>query len=921
MDANINNIKVEWFDQIMICANQDDPIGILDALPICKNKFEKWQIIKKQIVDIKYSMIQTPYHKEILMQHLLWSAKNCIKWANKFEIPEWVVFICGFLHDLGKPFCIRTFGKPGKKPIQIFKGHAQIGCYLFNEFINIPQPWFDIIKWTIDNHMCCCAFDVTPNGKIMAQKYKNHLYLTAPHTHINLCINLLSLLFASDNMGRLSDKQPSEKEALNHSFEFRDTLLASIPKSDMICVSELCKTLKINNSKIIVELFGLSSSGKSWMANYIKEKLSSEYKIIHVERDEALKRVATDLKIPTDIYIDMYSSVQDYPDGKIMVQNRWVQMLNDALEDPDAKIVIIDSVQCMFYSWKYTVDALTEEAKSTYATTFKIGFYLFPQHQIRNLDNSYIPKIAKLPSYPAPQIEFPDVNTETGKDNQYCVDVGTGNITFAVSIIHRFLDPVLIPTVPPQISMMQLINKYSGLDAAISALESPYIHKYTEYENKEFDISVYTLEYQDGFQTFTAESRDYRGTSVLIVKEKEEKEKYYLLRGTLPVIPDTIMPERDPHIMQYFDSKAWEKYASHKMDWKPHIPNRETTIIALPKYDGSMCNIVFISKLDPIYSIFDSIAPDIKKDARYTNIIENTPLGYFIVGSKGRVFAKDPVQTKILSVIEASYGSLKKFIDKLTTFIIKNHYTNNCITFHFEAIIDIPTPELTVFYEKKWLPFYGFTWWKNDDNYAIHVYKLPYLHMNDYTGIEHIAPIYKFDNWTDYFTFREENYQKLLKGDKEIEPEGYVLWLSDGEKEYPIKDKYPFYYMAHKPNSVRYYEEAKEFEKNPEYALLRERLAKFRAKPSIASLCMDLLKTWIKTIPSLIEIGNTKKHWAIYWKSHINDVDEASNMIREVVAPHYPKLKINLFNIIMKLYDQFQAGQVTPELILKHFED
>ena len=113
---------------------------------------------------------------------------------------------------------------------------------------------------------------------------------------------------------------------------------------------------------------------------------------------------------------------------------------------------------------------------------------------------------------------------------------------------------------------------------------------------------------------------------------------------------------------------------------------------------------------------------------------------------------------------------------------------------------------------------------------------------------------------------------------------------------------------------------ALEMTSNPKYKLICQRLAKFRAKPSIA----DLLDSSVEDINKIFEHINTtynnltqkqtknilKRDWALYWKdsSNISMVLEYFSNIKLKIAEHYDQYKIidltkAIFGLIMKLFD------------------
>lgn len=831
----------------------------------CKNHNEVLNLLNlsddlcSTINECNNNYISTKHHNEDILTHLFDCATNCKRLANKFNVPEEVAFLTGFLHDIGKPFTEKILSKHS-----IFQGHAQIGTYIVQQLLinHFPDNYKDAVLWTIDNHMCACAHQA-PWKTI--DDFSDLLLLTLPKDDKQLSINLSCLLYVADSISRKTTDLIDEDECLNHSIKLRDLLLNKINNNTNL-VQNICYQKKINNKKIILILYGLSGSGKSSISKQLYQAFQNQFIISYNERDSCYYEIANDLNYDTTnkTYLDLYNYIQEY--DKSLVQKHWISKLNDSLEDMSNQIIIIDSVQPLFPAWTKTIDALNEDAKSIYNETFKIGIFLFPQHQLGHKFNSKIGEHSKLPNQ---SIWYPNINLEIGEYKGNQLDIATGFTNNVINIITKFMDKNIILEIPEQLSFLQLINKYNGLKEAIKTFPNNLITLSTEFENQ--NIQIIAICYEDGFQIFTGETRDYRGEVLLFDKINKI---YHLLRGSLPVFPDYSSIDKDPLTLPYLDDTKINKF------------------IVTYKYDGSLFNLTFISKLSNIYPMI-SILKSVKDFNLYE--IEN---GLLIFGSKGRFYAKksNAVNQRIMNAIRGSYSSIDKFLLEITNFINQNNYQDKNITFHFEAIDMIPTAELTVYYGKAWCPFFGYTIF--DDHYK--KFNLP---SNSKYDLLNTTPMIEFNNWSSILTYFNENYDKLIAGDMDLEPEGYVVHIFDNEtdKWFPIKLKYKFYYIAHKPNSLRNKETAKQIEKSDDYKLLRQRLAKFRDIPKLRNLIKDQLKEILNELNFNQKLDD-KKTYAVYWNNRKSELENYNQELYETYYMYYPSIKINLLSIIMKLY-------------------
>lgn len=787
----------------------------------------------------------TKYHRESLYEHLIRCAENCKRLALQFDVPEDLAYNIGLLHDIGKPFTRCQH----KKNIS-YLGHAQIGSYLISRLLIENK---DILTFTTNNHMCCCSHQ---KGLEILTQFKSLLLLTLPEENKELCIRALALLFAADMLSRDCDNPNNEEEVLEYSKDFIRRMQI---ENNAEMIRKICIQKKSSNEKVIILPLGTSGCGKSTFSRSIPNATI-------IERDQCYYQVATENGFPGGNYQETYKFVGELEKGKELVQKLFIKRISDELEDPEVKVVIIDTMQTLFgNAWKGTLEQLPEDAKAAYSSALKIGVYLFPQNEF---DASFEPKTGQYSKYPDQKINFPKVNLETGIWEPMEIDIGTGDTSIVPTIIQRYLSETIVPTIPMQGPVLkmgytpyQIINEFP-----------PGIVNVTEEFNNQY-YKIVTLNYLDGFQIFTGPTRDYRGESFALNKESNE---WHLIRGSLPVFPDFSRIEKDPGCYPYLED-VWNFHP----EWKKHVTfKKDFKLVITPKYDGSLFNLTFI--------------PDPEFDGIYCE--RRCKYGKLFFGSKGRFIAKDPVKTRINNAVIASYGSIEGFVDLIDLFLEKNQLQNKRVTFHFEAIDAIPTPELTVFYGKAWCPFIGYTVFDN------HTKKFILPEPNDF-----ITQINQFNDWKEVMNYFETNYQKLIDGDQVIEPEGYVLHILDGDTWFPIKLKYEFYYIAHKPDSKNNKEKAKAIAENPKFELLRSRLAKFRNRAPVEELIGSQVQEFINEM-TINSRECEKKEWAIHWNKRKNELDSFGELIEKIVIEHHEylkdKIRGKIFNVLMKMHNE-----------------
>jgi putative nucleotidyltransferase with HDIG domain len=792
------------------------------------------------------TFVPTKHHRELPEQHLLECARHCERLADQFDVPKDLAYDLGLYHDIGKPFVEKQIKKNFS-----YVGHAQMGSYLISR---MEHPYKEVLMFVVNHHMCCCSHQ---RGLGTLTCFKSLLSITLPDKDPELCIRALALLFVADMLARISDDTFEEQTLISYSKEFIHRMLPL--ESNQEAIRKICIQKQSSNDKVVILPLGTSGCGKSTFSKNIPQA-------VIIERDQCYFDVAAEESI-TGTYKEVYKAVSELPDGKTRVQKLFVKRIANTLEDPSVKIIIIDTMQTLFpHAWKFALESLPEDARAAYASSLKIGVYLFPQNQ---LGAQFEPKTGHYSRYPDSFIQFPRVNLETGVWNPMEIDFGTGDTESVSRICKRYLNEIIVPECPPQGPSLKM-----GLTPNLTVAQFPpgIVNITQEYENQ--DWLVETLNYMDGFQLFTGPTRDYRGETFAYNKTSKT---YHLLRGSLPVFPDFCSIEKDPGCYPYLKD-VW----TFRPEWEKHIPfDQDFQLKVTPKFDGSLFNLTFIPG-----DQFPGIDPT--RTCRHGNVF---------YGSKGRFLAREPVMTRIRNAIEGSYGSNEVFLRKVETFLEKKNLTGSRVTLHFEAIDAIPTPELTVYYGRAWCPLFGYTVFTD-------TCKSFFLPNPD--DMDCVTPVINFRSWAEVLEYSSKNHERLLEGDESIEPEGYVVHIFGKDGIWlPVKLKYEFYYIAHKPDSKHNREKAKAISEDPKYEKLRNRLAKFRNAIPVETLIGEDVRQFLLKIPAETLTWD-RKHWALFWIERKQELGEFGEKLETLVTAHMSymkgKLATRVFDVLMKMF-------------------
>lgn len=933
---NMSNIKVkqEEVKQEFYCFIKN----IMNNYPLLYSGF-----CKECVTSVK-----TKNHNETYGVHLLATGKIAeyfggifydtnINILSKIIDKEDFKILCmetGYLHDIGKPF-VRHEMK--KRPMYI--GHSQVGSCILN-YILINKYKHEM-EWVINNHMCNCTHMRPIEESI--KKIASHMIISlSDETNHILAFALLSVISYSDQLGRLSvDKIDSELASI-HSNNLFNKLLEE--------EKNLYKLNNLNfNGKIICILFGLAGSSKTFICNKIISTFSDKYDIVHIERDASLYKVY-EKHIGSTVdkkYIDIYHSI--YKDNseisKHVVQKQWEQDLEDGLTTPFSKgckegqIILIDSVQPLYqYQWRLIIDSLrkhSEEAYAIYCNTTKIGYYGIPVHLIDISKETKIGKLSYLPNN-SKDLFYPSVETETG--NTSFISYGMGTFAQLNSYIKKYLElqKNKLSVIDPYLCQENLEVILNRIIKDFNLTELQYIYsKFVKLYLKNINFIKYRIEYEynniqmltflydNGFETFNGITRDYRGEGFLFCKIPYPK--FICIRPSLQVFPEMINIYKDekvfPYILPIWDNiKCLQNslYSKIKENIKEGIPLQ---IYLTSKYDGFMFNMTFIPDNLEVYEIFIELLKGIKQN--YNDISHSVfkyKNGIFLFGSKRKILVKN---TSINNSILGSYNSIEEFLDISCEYIYTLKEKDSIVTLHFESIDNIQNPELTVYYGKASCPFIGVTIF----NQITHKksFKLPL----ECTKFKDVANIIDCKNkWSNVIDIYNSNYKELLKGNIDIEPEGYVIHILTKNEENEdnwihIKYKYDIYYAGYKPNSKHNKELSLELSSNDEYKILRQRLKKFKDKPSVENLLnknIDKINSikdilYDKTCNNFFDSNIIKKEWIIFWSKNKQLFFNIFNDLKLDLSEYYISFKDiiiekEIFRFIVKIYEYKETKDI-----------
>lgn len=895
------------------CVNLEDPAleGVVDPLIRIGTWFARHPEMASLLQHDHEHHVATSWHCERLVVHLLATGMNAYLLARRQEQSELICRVCfyaGFFHDIGKPLA-----RVGRGKACFYTGHAQLGTQLLTTLLpeidlSIGRAVWHDMAWVCNHHMCCysqqrmhCQGNYGHGDSDTTSLTSALVRLTCPTDHQ---LYLLSVVSEADQASRISDRVEPLRS------------LGPLPERGEDAIQVLCTARRITNQDVIVVMLGPSGSGKSTTAAHLKMLCQDHaWSYLHVERDMSLRTVyQTLMGHDSDVpYLTMYQAVSDYVSpsgeaGRALVQKHWITELSDALESK-ATVTIIDTVQTLYTPWQQTLSALSEEAQYRWHQTLKVAYYGLPLHW---QGITYTPKTGSYATYPltSPSASFPLLTMEKNEHDPTHLDYGSGSLAMVTRVMTTWLTGngsgrTFIPICEQQRSALACVRALAVHEDPVVALcqQFPKGIVYTQTEMSVPDTTtsdtrynVRKLLYLDGQQIFTGPTRDYRGEMLLETRRPGEPPTYDYLRPSMPIFPDWVTIDRDTETQHRLTSPA---------------PSQG--YVACPKYDGSMFNLLVVPKSHSLSHVITCLSQQAPQGSYY-----DRPDAHYVLGSKATCFCKDPVLKRIHKAIPGSYASIEVFLDHVRRFLDQNGFDRFLVTLHFEAIDQTPTPELTVQYTSNQCVFLGLTYVDMEDT--------KYFRVPSQLMIESLVTVSctRLDTWDEVETYMEDQYQELLQGSMHVEPEGYVVHvLVDGQWITAVKYKYRLYYAAHKPESRLQREYAEKLQLDSTFALVRERLVRFRTVTPLAELLRDTfdqLKEWAQTSSTLSL--SVKEYYLSLQSDEVKQrMTRLGDEITSVTALHYPGLRPrpNILGWLMKIYKDRTHDSVTDDSILSYF--
>ncbi len=873
----------------------------------CMFLLKKNEKIYSQVIFESQNSLKTKYHKENLLTHLFCVGTFSYIIADLFDIDKNYAFKLGFFHDIGKPWAKKIIVNKNKT-INNYNAHPQIGEHIC-KYLGLDKE----IIWCTSHHMCSCShhrnynknYELSIDYQLLSFDY-NEL----DKKNITKYINSLACLMLADDLGRLGDTPVNFNDLYGNVIFWKELVFKEkinthnfIKKS----VESICK-LHPDNS-IIINMYGHSGFGKSTCTKILYDKLTKLGISCEIaERDPCYYKVYSDvtgiplesLEYSVPLYQEIYKFITDN-ELKIKVQNEWINRLNQIL-DSDSKVKIIDSVQLMYPgAWESTITSLSEDAKSTYHSSLKLGYYGFPQSI---LEREYIPKTGSyeiIPREPNDSFTWPTLNSELSEDKHFSpnnIDISYGTISPIINTItnYKTYSKIIVPNVQPHILTLINNSEYeftspNDIIDYITKLFPPGIIQ-ASVEINHYANFIIRFSYIDGRQIFHGPSRDYRGEMLLYNKIENS---ISIARTSLPVFVDYSDMRKDP-----------------KADELIHSSSKFNVI---PKFDGSLFVLTWIKKSNPEYENFIDIV-----SVAYPDSYQINDNGIWCFGSKGCMFAKNQlgdsgILKRIYNSVKASYGSIDNFLETVHKEIIEQGLDSNPnVSVCFEAIDVSPTDELTVDYGRAFCPMLCWVIWDGEEKRII----LP----ENITYINPVSPIYTFDTWEQVIEFKDKAHERLLDGSEVDEPEGYVVWID--KTNIGIKLKHPEYYVAHKPYSEKNIKKAKQIEFDPIYSKLKTRLVKFRPKPPIEDLINDNILDVNNIFILHKHLLTSRKDWAIYWKSQEHQINKILDILENNLTVYYPiyknQIKNKGFKLAIKYFENSENSENFNQEYLKYIK-
>ena len=251
----------------------------------------------------KEHLFKCSYHEfDSLSVHLvLASILNGIWSINNKNNDKQIMLatLLGLFHDIGKPVSIE-YGEHRENTYIGFPAHAEIGAIMFQALWSkrmhawITYEEFMLVRTAILKHMCGYHKDENTPGN----KYKRELLLLEQDE----VRKLLGINRVGDELGKMGMERVNLINFVQQQHIFEEQMKVNNPN----IFTNILEKYKFDSNKIAILLIGTSGSGKTYLANLIKENFNA----ILVSRDECITEICVGMKNfrpENEDYIKMYS--------------------------------------------------------------------------------------------------------------------------------------------------------------------------------------------------------------------------------------------------------------------------------------------------------------------------------------------------------------------------------------------------------------------------------------------------------------------------------------------------------------------------------------------------------------------------------------------------------------------------------------
>ena len=442
------------------------------------------------------------------------------------------------------------------------------------------------------------------------------------------------------------------------------------------------------------------------------------------------------------------------------------------------------------------------------------------------------------------------------------------------------------------------------------------------YKNDSY--SVIRLSYYDGKQDGNGTSLHYRGDHLIRGRVSSELgacpeagANWHPLRVSLPVSPETSQLRKfNSHAELYPYVSPIKKYLTAEFS-EPTVAvegSRYNRCFVLPKVDGSLMNVSVVKAGSVQGEYIKALAAkhSLSEGEFYREIDDRI---YFI-GTKLCLFASQAstVIEPFKAAVLASYGSFDAFYDSVDAYVDTLTWTETASVV-FEAVPDHPYSGLTVDYGRNFLSHLATVYYKEG---KVGIQLPDSVSAAHFSGVVPEEIPCSGEALDQYYGKKMEEALQGLVADLEgfmlafTEPGGGLLYM---------KLKFPWYYVAHKPEM--YKAEAERIYADEHYALIKDRLHSLKVAVSVAAVkknpravLEEFSRLFVKSFGEVYLAGEPRKDTMVrlFALGAVPYQAELEKSFEGILAKLYMNMELNLKNHMASLYGSLVGGDMEKKL-------